>query len=817
MHKTRIGPTDPRMLPIEPSGLTHSHLDPGADHANPRSYHSKPPLSPSASHDPLPSRITQSHQYRLEYGDRFASEAPPLSLPRYHQERPYDRNELSSNGMHDRAQYRQERSARRPAPPPHASQPSASADPHPRHVNDQDRYYSRQPPAQPYQHQSYSTQSLYPRPDSRDDGRAGSHLRSGLSSPQDFDRTSVRMRSSNDLGHRTTNPHWNANDTTSSASNAFQSGSAAYDRRLFEPLDSARLPPFDSSSFGGASSSSSRPVQATRKRKKQFKYLLDQDEADPGRSSNVNSAEQGQDTNSPEHQYVAEGSSSVHQQKESRKKVKKACVFCKRSHMPCEEARPCKRCVKRGISHLCKDAEPVNSAASASTSSSSDRARKSQIEPVRDKALAKRRTEATEAESGSEPESMPSSVASSSRMRFGSEASWPSLPTEPRKAWDMNAMPGASARDPRHRSILPISLLMSPTNVEFQPRSGSISQEEQEEAWNRAMDPSTQHKMKQMLELGPDAIDLSDIFAEMPVSLLMTPEMASLPASQPILRPRSAGPTIPNRQDEPADRNARFQRSRSVTDNPDTEEVDEAGFKLPSRPRHILQEEAATAVELRGGLPSYSYTYGYAKLARWMHTRFTRASCEAVDRSTRIIRSRLMAISRSLSEAELIAVEDSFYDMLDYYRTHVLEPIMVPMVIVRRTGEIYAANSAMCALTQLPPSIFEGGQISVFQLVCEQDNVRLGDYYARKPGGTGKIPPAHTITLEIDRSLLLFNKPGFDPHTGKLLGDGSGLCEDGTPVVVRQKVMTTIKAQFKHGLPFIQTHLLAPILDDSSQ
>ncbi len=69
----------------------------------------------------------------------------------------------------------------------------------------------------------------------------------------------------------------------------------------------------------------------------------------------------------------AEGSGSAPQRKESRKKVKKACVFCKRSHMPCEEARPCKRCVKRGISHLCRDAEPVGAAGAASALARSPR------------------------------------------------------------------------------------------------------------------------------------------------------------------------------------------------------------------------------------------------------------------------------------------------------------------------------------------------------------------------------------------------------------------------------------------------------------
>jgi len=36
-------------------------------------------------------------------------------------------------------------------------------------------------------------------------------------------------------------------------------------------------------------------------------------------------------------------------------RTKKACIYCARSHMSCEESRPCKRCISRGIADLCKD------------------------------------------------------------------------------------------------------------------------------------------------------------------------------------------------------------------------------------------------------------------------------------------------------------------------------------------------------------------------------------------------------------------------------------------------------------------------------
>ncbi|QPG76760.1 hypothetical protein FOA43_004154 [Brettanomyces nanus] len=42
-----------------------------------------------------------------------------------------------------------------------------------------------------------------------------------------------------------------------------------------------------------------------------------------------------------------------------RKKLDTACVYCRRSHMICDTGRPCQRCIKRNIGHLCHD-EPAS-------------------------------------------------------------------------------------------------------------------------------------------------------------------------------------------------------------------------------------------------------------------------------------------------------------------------------------------------------------------------------------------------------------------------------------------------------------------------
>ncbi|KAH8833721.1 hypothetical protein DL96DRAFT_1666768 [Flagelloscypha sp. PMI_526] len=38
-----------------------------------------------------------------------------------------------------------------------------------------------------------------------------------------------------------------------------------------------------------------------------------------------------------------------------RRKVNHACLYCRRSHMTCDDSRPCARCVKRGIGDKCHD------------------------------------------------------------------------------------------------------------------------------------------------------------------------------------------------------------------------------------------------------------------------------------------------------------------------------------------------------------------------------------------------------------------------------------------------------------------------------
>ncbi|KAK3828612.1 MAG: hypothetical protein J3Q66DRAFT_323102 [Benniella sp.] len=60
-----------------------------------------------------------------------------------------------------------------------------------------------------------------------------------------------------------------------------------------------------------------------------------------------------------------------------RRKVTHACVYCRRSHMPCDDGRPCQRCIKRNIGHLCHN-EPKPSQLAQSQGAGANDAKRAQ-------------------------------------------------------------------------------------------------------------------------------------------------------------------------------------------------------------------------------------------------------------------------------------------------------------------------------------------------------------------------------------------------------------------------------------------------------
>ncbi|OAQ23473.1 hypothetical protein K457DRAFT_118549 [Linnemannia elongata AG-77] len=93
-----------------------------------------------------------------------------------------------------------------------------------------------------------------------------------------------------------------------------------------------------------------------------------------------------------------------------RRKVTHACVYCRRSHMTCDDGRPCQRCIKRNIGHLCHD-EPkpsqLASAAAAANSSGNSQQQQAQKNDINQQQPQQNQTGPTHLQSGSHMGGLP--------------------------------------------------------------------------------------------------------------------------------------------------------------------------------------------------------------------------------------------------------------------------------------------------------------------------------------------------------------------------------------------------------------------------
>lgn len=84
--------------------------------------------------------------------------------------------------------------------------------------------------------------------------------------------------------------------------------------------------------------------------------------------------------------------------------------------------------------------------------------------------------------------------------------------------------------------------------------------------------------------------------------------------------------------------------------------------------------------------------------------------------------------------------------------------------------------------------------------------------------GNLRNPPSRETMLEVDRSLLLYNTPAFNPRTEEAARDSTSstaVCQDGSPAVLRKPVIVTLEAKIsRHGLPlFVVSELsLGPLI-----
>ncbi|OXG21591.1 transcriptional regulatory protein [Cryptococcus neoformans Tu401-1] len=444
------------------------------------------------------------------------------------------------------------------------------------------------------------------------------------------------------------------------------------------------------------------------------------------------------------------GKADEPKKKRSKRSAGKACVYCRRSHMVCEGGRPCERCIKREIPHLCRDCTPPPH---------------TQQSPHKQEP--QQQQQAQQQQSLNQPQVVPSS---SQQMPVYADSnfvpSWPLLPDSGAAQIPFGEAPSEQIQNPGDAGI------MGP------PSLGSSKEDGELAALSKFMKdlgvpnlPNDFLSFMNQLDK-PEASNSLSIASSSDANLF-----PSSGASQGVGLNKGKGKL--------------GQMSR----------IDKYLMAAADQPNGTRASRLAQVIKAKydaGLLKPYDYAKGYERMNKWMESgraaprMDSRAGSEIPEespqRSTAAMRNgrlsvaplapnvpafgksispesrrRILAalagfrpkfrqIARTLTNVDLVFVEEAMERwMLEYDRA--FASIHTPSCIWRRTGEIQKANQEFSNLTGIPAYMFRDGQLCVYELMDEDSAVRYWEGYAKIAFDPSQRAMSILCTLHIPLSL----------------------------------------------------------------
>ncbi|ORX98975.1 hypothetical protein K493DRAFT_329211 [Basidiobolus meristosporus CBS 931.73] len=129
-----------------------------------------------------------------------------------------------------------------------------------------------------------------------------------------------------------------------------------------------------------------------------------------------------------------------------------------------------------------------------------------------------------------------------------------------------------------------------------------------------------------------------------------------------------------------------------------------------------------------GLLKPYNYVKGYERLQRYMDLHMSYASKQRIVSVMGTFRPAFRAIAQSLTDIDLVLVEEAFERLLlDYDR--VFSSMGIPACLWRRTGEIYKGNKEFAYLVGIPIEMLCEGKLCIYELMTEESAVNYWEKY----------------------------------------------------------------------------------------
>lgn len=364
-----------------------------------------------------------------------------------------------------------------------------------------------------------------------------------------------------------------------------------------------------------------------------------------------------------------------------KKKVEMACVYCRRSHMICDDSRPCQRCVKRGISHLCHD-EPSN----------------------------------------------PRQLKKAGLLK---QSLQPQLPNNA-------SPPNSSGNPPIQRLVLSKTMPYNQEPFFYSEHAGSEFSS-LNEFLSMIDDPdlvnsNLENPNADMLAFGMNELEtsnssntaLNNILSFLPGAIANLFEENRFPAPQQH-RPQTQQPAPPQPAPAPAPQSSQ-DKTPVISDLArDKFFLTAADPTTEISPEERLKQVIKAKLEA-GLLQPYNYAKGYARLQSYMDNYMNVSSRQRILKPLSIFRPAFRAIARTLKDVDLVLVEESFERMLlDYDR--VFTSMAIPACLWRRTGEIYRGNKEFASLVGVMTDDLKDGKLAIYELMSEESAVNFWEKY----------------------------------------------------------------------------------------
>ncbi|KAH9947760.1 hypothetical protein B0H21DRAFT_737083 [Amylocystis lapponica] len=350
-----------------------------------------------------------------------------------------------------------------------------------------------------------------------------------------------------------------------------------------------------------------------------------------------------------------------------RRKVNHACLYCRRSHMTCDEGRPCQRCIKREIGHLCHDERRSSAKEKSSAPGSSNTIPNPPVDVAR---------------------ALPASQFGQSTLTQAMNPAWPGV--------GMSMAQGAF--------LYPSETLGN----EFSVLSDFLE----------SLDDGS--FFSQPAAVGPSLMSPPSYASTVPLAV-QDAYMADPPASSAdAARPAPGSPEKPPEEPAPVVLPAATKTERFFLTA-----ADQASGSRNERLNMVIRSKFEA-----GLLKPYNYVKGYARLSRWMDRNVSLESKQKILQPLSVLRPKFRAIaqSESLTDIDLVFIEEAFERLLlDYDR--VFSAMAIPACLWRRTGEIYKANREFAELVGVDGYMLRDGRLCIYELMAEDSAVNYWEKY----------------------------------------------------------------------------------------